>query len=142
MKMSTTYNKPLPNITEDNKEFWDWCKKHELRAQKCGDCGTLRYPPQPFCRECLSNKYEYVKLSGKGKVNTHVRYHQRYNWGWDEELPYIVIEVEADEAGLKFVGNFLKGTAPPYENLKIGMPVKVAFDDVTAEVTLPKWVPA
>ena len=64
----TQYGKPLPNPTGDTKPFWDYCKKHELRMQKCTQCGYIRYPPSIVCPKCHSMETEWVRLSGKGKV--------------------------------------------------------------------------
>ncbi|TET74616.1 MAG: Zn-ribbon domain-containing OB-fold protein [Dehalococcoidia bacterium] len=130
------YNKPLPQITPENKPFWEACKQHELSLQRCQDCGHLRLP-SPICQKCLSMNSEWVKVSGRGKVYTWVVIHQRYHPGFVEELPYNVTLVELEE-GPKLITNIVGCNN---EDLRIGMEVEVVFEDVTEEITLPKFKP-
>ena len=58
--------------------------------------------------------------------------------GFRESLPYVMAYVELDE-GLKMLTNLVDCTP---EQVKIGMPVEVVFEDVTPEVTLAKFRPA
>ncbi len=51
------------------------------------------------------------------------------------EVPYSPVIVELDE-GVRMV-TWLVGVKP--EELRLDMPVEVAFEDVTSEVTLPKF---
>jgi uncharacterized OB-fold protein len=66
--MTQAIPRPLPVIDEDTKPFWDYCKQHELRVQKCLRCGELRYPPNSICPNCMDMGSEWIKLNGKGKV--------------------------------------------------------------------------
>jgi uncharacterized OB-fold protein len=51
--------------------------------------------------------------------------------------PYGVAVIELDEQpGLLTVGNVLDC---PLEELSIGMPVQVTFEDLSESVTLPQW---
>lgn len=131
------YNKPLPEITPDNEPFWDACKRHELSLQKCQNCGHLRLP-SPICPKCLSMNSDWARVSGLGKVYTWVVMYQRYHAGFAEELPYNVAIVELEE-GPRLITNIVGCSN---ENLRIGMEVEVVFEDVTEEVTLPKFKPA
>jgi hypothetical protein len=57
--------------------------------------------------------------------------------GFREELPYVLAIVELAE-GVRMMTNVVG--CPP-DTVRIGMPVEVVFDDVTPEVTLPKFRP-
>jgi len=130
------YAKPLPGIDEENKPFWDYAKKHELRMQKCPDCGNIYYPPSPLCPNCHSwQKSEWVKLSGKGTVYSFIVARRATNPAFAKEVPYVVAIIETQEGG-RLISNIV-GTKP--EDVKIGMPVEVVFDDITPEITLPKF---
>ena len=37
------YTKPLPRGEDLNGEFYQFCKQHELRFQRCQDCGAWRH---------------------------------------------------------------------------------------------------
>ena len=58
--------------------------------------------------------------------------------GFRESIPYVMAYVQLDE-GPKMLTNIID-CGP--EQVKIGMPVEVVYEDVTAEVTLAKFRPA
>ena len=132
------YPKPLPQIDEENRWYWEALKRHELYLQKCRDCGALRYYPRALCSECLSSRTEYVRSSGHGKVYTFTATYQNQAAGFRESLPYILAYVELGE-GAKVLCNLIDCKA---EDVRIGMPVEAAYEDVTPEVTLLKFRPA
>jgi uncharacterized OB-fold protein len=132
------YSKPLPEIDEENRPWWEALQRHELYVQKCRDCGDIRSYPRALCTECLSSRTEWVRASGAGKVYTFTVTCQNQAPGFRETLPYIMAYVELAE-GVKMLTN-LVDCRP--EEVKIGMPVEVVFDDVTPEVTLVKFRPA
>jgi uncharacterized OB-fold protein len=57
--------------------------------------------------------------------------------GFAEDVPYVVAIVELDE-GPRLMTN-LDNVDPDPEKIKIGSPVEVVYDDVTEDVTLPKF---
>lgn len=136
--MTQAYSKPLPVTDEDTQPFWDYCKQHELRVQKCKSCGELHYPPSPICPHCLSMDLEWAKLSGKGEVYSFIVVRRRYHPGFAPDIPYTVAIIETEES-IRMLSNVV-GCKP--EDVRIGMPVEVFFDDVTPEFSLPKFKPA
>lgn len=129
------YGKPLPRITADSAPYWEHLKQHQLHIQKCASCGTLRMYPRPMCDRCYSVASEWVPASGRGKVHSWCVTHQPVHPGWKEETPFAIVEVELEE------GVRLRSTVVdmPLEDLSVGMAVEVVYDDVTDEVTLPKF---
>ena len=131
------YNKPLPGVDEDTKLFWDYCKQHELRVQNCLKCNELFYPPSHMCPHCHSLKSEWVKLSGKGRVYSYVVVRRATHPGFAKDVPYIVAIIETEE-GSHLTSNVI-GCNP--EEVRVDMPVEVAFEDVTEEFSLHKFKP-
>jgi uncharacterized protein len=131
------YEKPLPRPEIERKPFWDYCRKHELRVQKCTACGHLNSPSTVYCPKCLADSFEWVKLSGKGKVFSFAVVRQPYHKAFANDLPYVIAAIELEE-GPRVMSNIV-GCKP--ETIKIDMPVEVQFDDVTEEVTLPRFKP-
>jgi uncharacterized OB-fold protein len=131
------YAKPLPRIDEESKGFWEACQRHELYLQRCGDCGALRHYPRALCPSCLSERIEWLRASGKGTVYTFTVTHQNQSAGFRDALPYVLAYVELAE-GPRMLTNIV-GCAP--DDVRIGMPVEVVFEDVTPSVTLPKFKP-
>ena len=57
-----------------------------------------------------------------------------------ESVPYVVALVDLEE-GARIPTNLVDVPADR-EHVSVGMPVEVTFDDVTGEITLPKFKPA
>ncbi len=132
------YRKPLPVAGwEETKEYWEGCRVHELRIQRCRDCGTYRWYPRPLCHECSSTNTEWVKASGRGTLYSWTVVFHPTSAVWTDEVPYIVAIVELEE-GVRMLSNMVDC---PSEELKVGVAVDVAFDDVTDSVTLPNFNP-
>lgn len=132
------YAKPIPAVTPEMQPFFAAAKRHELCVQRCTQCGTHRFPARAICSACLSTQAEWVRVSGTGSVFSFNVMHQVYHPGFAAEVPYAVVIVQLAE-GAKMVSN-LVGVAP--QDIRIGMPVRVVFEDITDEVTLPKFAPA
>ncbi|HYA35840.1 MAG TPA: Zn-ribbon domain-containing OB-fold protein [Candidatus Binataceae bacterium] len=132
------YLKPLPHIDEEMRPWWEALQRHELYIQKCRQCGETRYYPRAQCTQCLSPKTEWVRCSGRGKIYTFTVTHQNQAAGFRESLPYVLAYVELDE-GVKLLTNIVECRS---EEVKIGMPVEVIYEDATPAVTLAKFRPA
>ncbi len=135
--MTQGYTKPLPGIDDENKPFWDYCKQHELRMQKCLKCGTIRYPASPICPHCLHMESEWAKLSGKGKVYSFTIVRRSAHPAFAEEVPYTVAIIELEE-GPRLTSNVI---GIPPDEVKVDLPVEVVFEDITDEFALPKFKP-
>jgi uncharacterized OB-fold protein len=133
----SSYTKPIPAITPEMRPFFEGAKRHELVVQRCTACGVHRFPARAICSACLSTKAEWVQVSGRGEIFSFNVMHQVYHPGFAAEVPYAVVIVQLAE-GAKMISN-LVGVAP--HDIRIGMAVRVVFDDVTDQVTLPKFAP-
>lgn len=132
------YQKPLPHATPETRPYWDAARRHELRVQKCKRCGDLVHYPKPMCPSCHGTEFEWVKMSGRGKVYSYTVTYKAFHPGFAEDLPYAVGIIELDE-GVRMMSSII-GIAP--DKVSVGMPVDVVFDDVTPEVTLPRFAPS
>jgi uncharacterized protein len=130
------YKKPLPRIDEESRGYWEALARHELYFQCCRDCGTKRFYPRAVCTKCLSSRTEWVRASGRGTVYSFTVTHQNQSPGFRENLPYVLAIVELEE-GVRLMTNIVGSP----DALRIGMAVEVVYDDVTPEVTLPKFRP-
>ena len=128
-------DKPLPQITSEMTPFWEAARRHQLVVQRCRGCGTHRFPARDICSRCLSRDAEWIPVSGRATVFSYAVMHQVYHPGFADEVPYAVVQVELEEGG-RLLTNVVD--CPPDE-LAIGMPVEVVFEDRTTEVTLPKF---
>jgi uncharacterized OB-fold protein len=136
--MSAAASKPIPAITPELVPFFDGARRGELMVQRCTACGSYRWPARELCGQCLSRQSEWTAVSGRGEIFSFNVMHQVYHPGFAGEVPYAVVLVKLAE-GPKMTSN-LVGVPP--SQVRIGMPVKVVFERVSDDVTLPKWVPA
>jgi uncharacterized protein len=132
------YRKPLPKPTPETQEFWDGCKRGELRLQRSKSTGQAYFPPRPFFPGDPDQEVEWFTASGKGTLYSYVINH-RPAPGFEEDAPYAIAVVELDE-GPRMMTNIVESEQSP-EVLKLGMQVEVVFDPVTDEISLPKFRP-
>jgi uncharacterized OB-fold protein len=129
------YTKPLPAMEGFAKEFYAWCKQRELRFQRCGDCGTWRHVPREMCAACGSWQWAWTRSTGRGTVFTWTTIARALHPAFQTDTPYAPVVIDMDE-GVRLLSQMVD--CPP-DQLRIGMPVEVDFEDVTPEITLPKF---
>jgi uncharacterized OB-fold protein len=135
----STYKLPLPIIHPENEGYWASLKSHQIRMQQCGECDRIRYPISPVCYKCFSDKYEWIPLSGEGRLTSWVIVERATgNPAWSEVVPYAVGQVELTE-GPRLITNIINAE---FDSLYQDMPVEIVYDDVTPEVTLAKFQPS
>ncbi len=134
------YTKPLPTPDQDTLPFWEACKQHELKAQKCSSCSSYRWRPRGLCPKCRSWEFQWVPLKGTGTVYSYVVVHHVTVPEFADDVPYVIAHVTIDgtDDEVRITTNIIDC---PWENVQVGMRVTVVFDDVTPEFTLPKFRP-
>jgi len=125
--------KPLPLTNEDSQEYWEACKRGELRLQKCAGCAHVRFPPAALCPRCLSESFAWEPMSGRGKVYTWIVVHRPQHPAFFEDVPYNVAIVELEEGPR--LHSRIVGCSN--EAIEIGMPVEVVFEKKNDDVTMP-----
>ena len=121
-----------PMINRDSAYFWEGTRKQELRIQSCNACGVLRHPPGPACPACGAMDRGYVVASGEGKVFSYVIHRHPPVPG--KELPIVIALIDLNEGGVRMVGE-----VPGVEDLAIGDRLRVDWNVVDDELTLPIW---
>jgi uncharacterized OB-fold protein len=129
-----SYNKPLPRPDALTAPFWAAAKQNKLLLQHCPACSDTRFPPSPVCPHCLADGQDWIEASGQGTLESWIDMHRAYWDGYKDDLPYRVCLVRLAEGPL-LVSNLVDKT----DDLRLGLPVKVVFDAVTEDVTLPKF---
>jgi uncharacterized OB-fold protein len=131
------YQKPLPNINPETLPFWEGTKRHELLIQKCRSCGSFRFYPRSICPQCLSYEADWVKVSGHGQIYSFTVSYRARSQGFKADAPYNIAIVELEE-GVRLMSNIVECVNA---ELKIGLPVEAVFEDVTPEITIPRFRP-
>ena len=126
--------KPLPHPDRDSQPFWAGLRERELRVQRCLGCQALRWPPRAICNRCRGFGFEWIALSGRGRIVSWVRTHQVFAPAWRDDVPYDVVQVALDEQqDLQLIGR-LDGAAPERD-----LRVRARFVQVDEGVTLLHW---
>jgi len=129
--------RPLPVPTPETRHFWEGTRVGELRLQRCGACQHRYFPPRPFCPDCGHREVEVFPASGRATLHSYV-IHERPMPGF--EPPY-AIAVVALEEGPRMMTNIVGCPQTP-EALVLDMPLRVTFDAVSEEISLPLFEPA
>ncbi|MFI8832816.1 bifunctional MaoC family dehydratase N-terminal/OB-fold nucleic acid binding domain-containing protein [Streptomyces afghaniensis] len=123
--------RPRPVVNRDNAGFWEGVARHELLIQRCTGCGTLRFPWLPGCNSCGSPDWDTVGASGEGTVYSYVVMHHPPFPAFAP--PFAVGLIELAE-GVRIVSDVV---GVPYDEVRIGMPVRLEFRRYDDELVLP-----
>jgi uncharacterized OB-fold protein len=127
--------RPLPQTDGADGPFWQALRRREIEVQRCGSCGTHRFPATRICAQCRSDASEWVAVAPSGTLETWCVFHRPYFEGLP--VPYTVIQVRLD-CGVRVFAN---PSGVETSALRIGMPVEAAFENVTPDVTLLMFRP-
>lgn len=128
--------KQLPAVTAANGPFWEAARRHELVIYRCASCGAGNTAGAGCA--CDRPDMAWSRASGRGQVFTFCIYRQAFHPAWQDDIPYNVAYVKLDEGPL--LVSSIVGCRN--EDISIGMPVEVVFEDITEEISLPKFRPA
>ena len=89
---------------------------------------------------CFSRNTSWIQASGKGTLHTFAIVHRAPTPAFRDDAPFVVAMVALEE-GPRMPTNLIE-VEPDPANIKVGMAVEVVFEDITDEITLPKFKPA
>jgi len=129
------YQKQLPAVTASNRPFWEAARRHELVVYRCAGCGACN-TTGAGCT-CDGPESAWVEARGRGQVFTFCVYRQAFHPAWQGDIPYNVAYVKLDEGPLLITNIVGCGN----EDIYISMPVEVVFEDISGQISLPKFRP-
>jgi len=128
--------KPVPQITDMNRLYFEGCAQGELRVRRCLRCDARFRFAHEWCPNCWSAELGYEVASGRGKVTNVSVVHQAPYPAFQDVAPYVLALIQLEE-GVRMMSNVI-GCDPT--EVVIGMPVKVTFEQ-RGDVSLPMFVP-
>ncbi len=138
--MTQQYNKPIPVPQGESDEYWNKAKEGELWLRNCNSCGNPYFYPRDISPCCFSKDTSWIKASGKASLYTYAIVHRAPHPGFAQDAPFVVAIVDLEE-GPRMPTNIVIDDPTP-ENLQIGMPLEVIFEDISEKIALPKFKPA
>lgn len=132
------YNKPIPDPEQYiTKPFWDGCKAGKLMLPRCVTCNKVHFHPRAVCPHCQSDTLEWIEASGEGYIHTYAVQHRAFG-GWADEVPFVTAFIDIKEGDRMLT--VLRGVDPTKpEDIKIGAKVKIEFEAVSDDVSIPFW---
>lgn len=127
----------LPFVYPEELPFWDSARERRLKLQQCGRCKRVWYPIGPACPYCFSTNFAWSIMTGRGVIHNFVVYHKAWTPWFEKHVPYAVVQVELEE-GPRLTTNLLDCAI---QDIKIGMAVEAAYEDITEEITLVQFRP-
>lgn len=133
--------KPVPDQGDPvTKPFWEAANRGQLVIQQCQSCRSYHHPPVGLCAECLSDELSYVDAAGTGRVYSYTVVRDQRIPAFDDLVPYVIASIELDDApGVLLLSN-LPGTE--IDDVRHGLPVRVAFEEIAPGVNIPQFVVA
>ena len=129
--MHPQFPRPVPG--PEDAPFWESCREHELRLQRCDDCGTFRYHPRARCPQCRSAHATWTAVRGTGTVASFTICYPPVLPAFADRAPYNAVVVQLDE-GPFMVSNLVDC---PVDELAVGAPVEVVITRVDDGFALP-----
>ncbi|RZN61710.1 Zn-ribbon domain-containing OB-fold protein [Methanonatronarchaeum sp. AMET6-2] len=75
---------------EQTRRFWEKLEDGELVTSKCADCEKVMFPPQSYCRNCLSQDIDWIDLECEAVIQSYTHINVRPETFSDEE-PYTIV---------------------------------------------------
>ena len=127
---------PSPTADAFSLPFWQAAAEHRLVVQRCKTCGRTRQAA-PICAECRSTEAEWQTVSGRGEVYTYTIVHRPI--AANQPLPTVIAVIALEGGGgVRIISN-LVGVDP--STVQIGMPVEVVWEDMSADLAVPRFRP-
>ncbi|WP_114965674.1 Zn-ribbon domain-containing OB-fold protein [Alkalilacustris brevis] len=118
--------RPMPEITDINRPYWDGLAQGELRFQRCDGCGHAWLPARTHCPQCLGARAQWQVASGRGQIVSWVVYHRAYAPHLQDQIPYNVAIVALEE-GPRMLTNITDSATG--EGFAIGAPVELTIEE-------------
>lgn len=131
-------HKPIPEPKGPSAPYWSAAKEGRFLIQRCQACGAYIFYPRPFCPECFGLELDWVQASGEGEVVTYTIVHQAPYPSYATDTPYILAVIRLKE-GPQMMANVLNC---PKEAMRVGLKVKVCFEDRGEGFKIPQFVPS
>lgn len=130
------FDLPTPDL--ETQPFWDGAREDKLLIRRCRDCHKTHFYPRPFCPTCWSTNVEWMEASGRATLYTWSVVHRNDLPPFGDRVPYVAAVVELEE-GPRMITNVVESE---FDSLEVGMALRVAYQPISDDVTIPVFAPA
>lgn len=133
--------RPQPRFPEpDTQPFWDATREHRLLYQVDNTTGQVVFFPRRHSPYTGTTDMSWRESAGLGTVYSYSVIRQSRHPAFKDITPYVIAYVDLDE-GFRILTNIV-GVADPVNDVKIGMRVKLRWEDQESGIALPLFEPA
>ena len=127
--------KPIPTIDADSIEYWNGAKSEKLMLQYSKDSNEYFLYSRSLGNTINDENIEWKEVSGNGEIYSFTCVHAPAGEAFKDDVPYIVALITLKE-GARIISNII---VDKNEKIKIGDKVKVYFEKISEELTVPKF---
>jgi uncharacterized OB-fold protein len=132
--------RPQPRFPEpDTQAFWDATREHRLTYQVDPETAQPVFFPRAYSPYTGRTDMQVRESKGEGVVYSYSVIRQSRHPAFKDLVPYAIAYVDLDE-GIRILTNVV-GVADPTKDIKIGMRVKVKWEDQESGIALPLFEP-
>jgi len=121
-----------PAMNPGDEPYFEAAAAGRLLVKKCAACGELHHFPRGVCPHCLSDRVEWLEVSGRGTVYTFSVTRRA------GPVPYCIAYVTLDE-GPTIMTNIVDCDL---DDVRIGQKVKAVFRTSPNGTSVPMFAPA
>jgi len=129
----------LPVVDSESEPFWTAAREGRFLIMRCRACDEPYFYPRRYCPRCWSGETEWQDASGRGTVYTYSIVRQNPAPPFSDWCPYAVVLVDLEE-GVRVMANWDRSVA--LDELAVGAPVRIVFEQINGEISLPRVRPA
>ena len=127
--------RPLPTPSPLEQPYFDGCREGELRLQTCNHCHRAQFYPRVLCSHCGHDDLSWQPASGLGVVASFTVARRAVSQAF--EAPYVIALIDLEE-GVRLMSHVVD--VDP-DAVTVGLPVTVAFEAWSEDVTMPIFKP-
>ncbi len=128
-----TPRRPLPELTDWNRPYFEAGLNGEFKLQRCRNCGRYIYYPRPICNECGCMDLDWEVVSGNATLYSFTKVWSPEHPYFRPEIPILMGTVELQEGPRMFS----RIAGDPNQELEIGMALEVAFEVIATGIAIP-----
>lgn len=129
--------RPHPQASIDSLHYWQGLRDHQVLLQRCPGCASYRHYPRPLCPHCHGFEVEWVAASGDAEACSWTTLHHAFHPAFKSLIPFVVVTATLRE-GVRLLAPF-RGES---SHLAPGLSLRVGFEEISTELTLPVLFPA
>jgi uncharacterized OB-fold protein len=120
---------PAPQVSAENKPYFDAAAKGKLLVKRCAACGEFHFYPRAVCPHCFSDRTEWHEATGNGTIYSYSVMRRGV------PVPYAIAYVTLEE-GVTILTNIIDCDL---DAIRIGQKVKAVFRPTEGGPAIPMF---